>query len=85
MRNLDLTAEELFNKVRSRFSDVTIGDENGNVTSEPKLARFVDFDYNEGGVNLGRISISLDEEKLAIIHSSDIVATEAEETKSSSV
>ena len=81
MRNLDLTAEELFNKVRSRFSDVTIGDENGNVTSEPKLARFVDFDYNEGGVNLGRISVSLDEKKLSIIHSSDIVATEQEDTR----
>jgi hypothetical protein len=81
MRNLDLTAEELFNKVRSRFSDVTIGDEKGNVTSEPKLARFVDFDYNEAGVNLGRISISLDEKKLSIIHSSDIVATESDDTR----
>ena len=39
MQNLDLVAEELFNKIRGRFPSVTIGDAEGNVTNEPKLAR----------------------------------------------
>jgi hypothetical protein len=33
MQNLDLIAEELFNKIRGRFPSVTIGDAEGNVTN----------------------------------------------------
>ena len=36
MQNLDLIANELFNKIRGRFPSVTIGDAEGNVTNEPK-------------------------------------------------
>ena len=48
MQNLNLIAEELFNKIRGRFPSVTIGDSEGKLLTEPDLARFYDFDYNGG-------------------------------------
>ena len=45
MQNLDLVAEELFNKIRGRFPSVTIGDAEGNVTNEPSLGRYFDFNF----------------------------------------
>ena len=42
MKNLELIAEELFNKIRGRFPSITIGDEEGKVTDQPKTARFFD-------------------------------------------
>ena len=48
MRNLNIIAEELFNKIRGRFPSVTIGNESGEVTNLPKDARFFDFDFKEG-------------------------------------
>ena len=47
MQNLDKIAEDLFNKIRGRFSDVTIGDAEGNVTDIPTAARFFDFEYTD--------------------------------------
>ena len=47
MKNLNLIAEELFNKIRGRFPSVTLGDGEGKVTNIPKDARFFDFDYKE--------------------------------------
>ena len=44
MKNLDLIAEELFNKIRGRFPSVTLGDGEGKVTNVPTDARFFDFD-----------------------------------------
>jgi hypothetical protein len=81
MKNLDLIAEELFNKVRGRFPSVTIGNENGEVTNMPQQARFFDFDYKEGGKSLGKISISLDEKAVSVMYSQDIVEDEDSFTK----
>ena len=53
MKNLDLIAEELFNKIRGRFPSITIGDEEGKVTDQPNLARFFDFQYKQGEKSLG--------------------------------
>ena len=44
MKNLDVISEELFNKIRGRFQNVTIGDAEGQITNEPSQARFFDFD-----------------------------------------
>ena len=54
-------SEALFAKIRGRFPSVTLGDEAGVVTDEPKLARFFDFDYKIGEESLGKISIALTE------------------------
>ena len=78
MQEFDAIGEDLFNKLRGRFSNITIGDETGAITNEPKMARFFDFDYN----GLGKVSVSLDEDQgLTVIFSKDFIATEDDMTK----
>ena len=81
MKNLDLISEELFNKIRGRFPTVTIGNEEGIVTNNPKEARFYDFDYKEGPKSLGKISISVDESNLSVMYSNNFVEGQDEVTK----
>jgi len=76
MKNLEAIAEDLFNKIRGRFPSVTIGDENAEVTNDPKEARYFDFEYKEGDRKLGKVSVSLDEKAVAVMYSNDFVANE---------
>jgi len=76
MKSLDNIAEDLFNKIRGRFPSVTIGDEAGKVTNDPIVARFFDFDYKEGDRNIGKVSISISEDKLAVMYSNSFVENE---------
>jgi|DEB0MinimDraft_6_1074348.scaffolds.fasta_scaffold00007_41 hypothetical protein len=62
MRNLNTVAEQLFNEIRGRYSSVSIGDADGNITNEPKQARFYEFDFKSGMQDLGKVSVTLDEE-----------------------
>jgi hypothetical protein len=64
MRNLNIIAEELFNKIRGRFPSVTI-------------------DFKEGDRNLGKVSVSIDEENIAVMYSNDFVTQEDTLTKNS--
>jgi hypothetical protein len=78
MMEFDRIGEDLFNKIRGRFSEVTIGDENGTVTNEPEAARFFDFDYK----GLGKVSVSISEDDgLTVIYSKDFIANEDELTQ----
>ena len=54
-------ATDLFYKIRSRFSGLKLGGENGAITINPEEARFFDFDYMEGEKPIGHVSISLAE------------------------
>ena len=81
MKDLSFIAEELFNKVRGRFPSVTIGNEKGEVTNVPSEARFFDFEYKEGAKTLGKISMSLDENSIAVMYTNDFVANEDQMTK----
>ena len=83
MRNLNIIAEELFNKIRGRFPSVTIGNAEGKVTNMPKEARYYDFDFKEGDRNLGKVSVSIDEENIAVMYSNDFVTQEDTLTKNS--
>ena len=65
----------LFNKLRGQFPSVTVGDAEGNVTNDPKEARFFDFDYTKEGKSFGKISISISEDQgLVVLHSTDIIS-----------
>ena len=67
MKKLDVIAEQLFNQIRSRFPSVEIGDVEGNVTTEPTQARFFEFDYEVNNNNLGKVSLSLDEQDGVVV------------------
>jgi hypothetical protein len=54
-------AQDLFYKIRSRFSGLKLGAETGAITIMPEEARFFDFDYMEGEQPIGHVSISLAE------------------------
>ena len=78
MQEFDKIGEDLFNKIRGRFPEVTIGDEAGTVTNEPTMARFFDFDYN----GLGKVSVAIDEDDgLTVIYSKDFMEDQDEMTK----
>lgn len=82
MADLNTIAEELFNKIRSRFQRVSIGDEDGNITNVPSEARFFDFSYTDAAKTLGKISMALsDKHGLSVIYSQDIVSGEGQRTK----
>ena len=61
MKPIEIIATDLFEKVRSRFTNLQIGDESGSITASPADARFFDFDFAVEGNVLGRVSISINE------------------------
>jgi hypothetical protein len=81
MKSLDNIAEDLFNKIRSRFPSITIGNEEGKVTSDPATARYFDFEFKESGKAIGQVSISLSEDSIAVMYSNTFVENEDELTK----
>lgn len=81
MSNLDKIAEEFFNKIRSRFSKVKIGDENGAVTNDPSNARFFDFDFGSGGKLMGRVNVKIENGKLIMIYNDLLLKDASEDAK----
>ena len=61
MTPIQIISQDLFEKVRSRFQNLEMGDETGAVTIDPAEALFFDFDVVIEGKNLGRVSVSLAE------------------------
>ena len=83
MRDLNKISEDLFNKIRSRFPSVTIGDSDGSVINDPQKARFFDFDYVDNGKSLGKISMSVSEDTgLTVIYTKDFIQNEDESVQS---
>ena len=73
MREIDKIAEGLFEKIRDRFEDVSLGDDNAKATTDPQKARFFNFDFTVDGVNLGNVTLStIDEISLKIYFSKNI-------------
>jgi LysM repeat protein len=81
MKSLDNIAEDLFNKIRGRFPSITIGNQDGKVTTDPLTARFFDFDYKEAGRSIGKVSISISEDKLSVMYSNSFVEAEDSMTR----
>jgi len=59
MDAIKIISQDLFDKIRSRFSNLEMGDDAGGVTIDPSNAYYFDFDFIIEGSNLGRVSISL--------------------------
>jgi hypothetical protein len=61
MKTIEIISQDVFDKIRSRFSNLEMGDETGAITMDPREARFFDFDFAIEENNLGRVSISINE------------------------
>ena len=77
----DRIAQQLFDYLRTRFPSLTIGDEDGNVSTDPKLARYFEFDYVDGDLELGQITCTLDNDQLSIMYNDNIVGTQEENVR----
>lgn len=78
MKNLDQIAQDLFNKIRSRFESVTIGDDEGKVTTDPSASRFYDFTFADNGNELGTVSIALFDDKISVVYNENLVKDASE-------
>ena len=74
MKNIDKIAEALFDKIRSRFEHISLGDAEAKDTTEPENARFFNFDYiSPSKTNYGNITLSLvDENSLKVYFSKSL-------------
>lgn len=74
MRELDKISAALFDKIRSRFDAVNIGNEKAQRVNDPEQARFFNFDYiSSDGQNFGNVTISLiDDNSLKIYFGSNV-------------
>jgi hypothetical protein len=74
MRELNKISSALFDKIRSRFDSVNLGDDKAQAVTDPEKARFFNFDYiSNDGKNFGNVTISLiDENSLKIYYGSNI-------------
>ena len=72
-KNLNGIVSELFDKIRSQFPRIKLGDEASKVTSDPSQARFFEFDFVHRGSALGRVTVSISEDEgLVAVYSADI-------------
>lgn len=73
-KEIESISDELFNKVRSRFPAVTLGNETADDTKDPTQARFFNFTYTDtSGTEYGQVTLSLvDEKSLKVYFSQNI-------------
>jgi hypothetical protein len=82
MKPIQIISQDVFDKIRSRFQNLEMGDETGAVTIDPATALFFDFDFVNEGINLGRVSISLnDAGSLKVYYSQGITENQDEPAK----
>ena len=76
------TSQDLFNKIRSQFSNIRIGDENGAATADPSTAVFFEFEFQEDSDTYGSVSVSLaDGENMKVFYNRDLVDKIDEDSK----
>jgi len=73
-KEIESISSALFDKIRSRFTNVTLGDEKAKACSNPSDARFFNFTYSgEDGAEFGNVTISLiDETSLKVYFGQNI-------------
>jgi len=65
--------EQVFDKLRSKFKQITLGDAEGNATQNPTDAVFFNFNYiDEEGTDHGNITVSLIDRTMKIYYSKNI-------------
>ena len=73
-KEIEPIASALFDKIRSRFPGVTLGDESAKACTDPAEARFFNFTYiGSDGAEFGTVTISLiDETSLKVYFGQNI-------------
>ena len=62
-KEIESIASALFDRIRSRFTNVTLGDETAKACSDPEKARFFNFTYTgQDGAEFGKVTVSLIDE-----------------------
>jgi len=75
-------SQDLFNKIRSQFSNIRLGDENGAATADPGSAVFFEFEFQEDADTFGSVSISLaDGENMKVYYNRDLVSKIDEDSR----
>jgi ribosomal protein L17 len=75
-------SEDLFNKIRSQFSNIRLGDENGAATADPSSAVFFEFEFQEDADTFGSVSVSLaDGENMKVYYNRDLVSKIDEDSR----
>lgn len=83
-KNLENVAVELFGKLRTQFPSIKLRDKDEDPTDRPKDARFFEFNYVKNNLDLGTITVSIDDnpdgesDGLVVMYSQDIVANQPE-------
>lgn len=73
-KEIESISTALFDKIRSRFANVTLGDEKAKAETDPSKARFFNFTYTDkDGAEFGKVTISLiDETSLKVYFGQNI-------------
>ena len=75
-------SQDLFNKIRSQFSNIRLGDQNGAATADPSNAVFFEFEFQEDADTFGSVSISLaDGENMKVYYNRDLVSKIDEDSR----
>jgi len=75
-------SQDLFNKIRSQFANIRLGDENGAATANPADAVFFEFEFQEDADTFGSVSISLaDGENMKVYYNRDLVSKIDEDSR----
>ena len=75
-------SNDLFNKIRSKFGSISIGNSSGEAIADPKEAVFFDFDFKEDADTFGRMSISIaDNESMKVFYNRQLTDKIDEDSK----
>jgi len=79
---MDTTAQDLFDKLKGQFKNLTLGREDGTRTLIPGEAAFFEFDYHDDKSKLGSVVVSLvDEGSLKVYFADNIMDDAGSEVK----
>ena len=68
------TSQDLFNKIRSQFANISIGDSDGSATANPEEAVFFEFEWQPDSDTFGSVSISIaDGENMKVYYNRDLI------------
>ena len=71
---LNKISTELYDLISTQFPDITLGDEQAKIVTDPVDARFFDFTYRANELDLGKVSVALNDKSITVIYKKDITA-----------